>query len=500
MSISGVGTRSSISVQSLVDMRSQLDDLQRQLGTGQKSDTYAGVGVERGLAVGLRQQLSAIGGYDDAISNVGVRISLAQTSLGRLADIGHEMKSTALQPMTIDSDGSTLAQKGALSDLDEVVGLLNSRAGDSYLFSGLASDQPAVESLDHIMNGDSGRAGFQQVVSERKQADLGANGLGRLVISAPSATAVNIAQDSASSPFGLKLAAVSTTVAGATTSGPGGSPAAVSIDLATATPNAGDTISLRFTLPDGTSEGVTLTATTANPPAADQFRIGATPAATSANLQAAMATSIGKLANTALVAASAMAASNDFFNTDSTHPPQRVAGPPFDSATALVAGTASNTVSWYTGENGTEPARNTATAHVDPSVAVNYGLRGNEQGIRWVVQNVAVLASMTFSQNDPDAVARSAALGQRVGANLDTPVGTQTVEKIEADLAGAQKTLAAATDRHQQTKNALTDMVQQIEGVPQEQVATQILALQTSLQASMQATSMLYKLSLVNYL
>ena len=43
-------------------------------------------------------------------------------------------------------------------------------------------------------------------------------------------------------------------------------------------------------------------------------------------------------------------------------------------------------------------------------------------------------------------------------------------------------------------------MLQQIEGVPTEQVAAQILALQTQLQASLQTTALLFKTSLVNYL
>ena len=105
---------------------------------------------------------------------------------------------------------------------------------------------------------------------------------------------------------------------------------------------------LRFTLPDGTSESITLTATTSATPGPNQFTIGATPAATAANLQAALTTSLGKLANTSLTAASAVAAANDFFGD----PPQRVAGPPFATATALVAGTPADTVSWYTGEDG----------------------------------------------------------------------------------------------------------------------------------------------------
>ena len=61
MTISSVGGKPSAAIQSLVDLRSTLDDLQRQLSTGKKSTTYAGLGVERGMTVGLRAQLSAIG-------------------------------------------------------------------------------------------------------------------------------------------------------------------------------------------------------------------------------------------------------------------------------------------------------------------------------------------------------------------------------------------------------------------------------------------------------
>ena len=81
-----------------------------------------------------------------------------------------------------------------------------------------------------------------------------------------------------------------------------------------------------------------------------------------------------------------MAASNDFFDD----PPQRVSGSPA-TATALVDGTSANTVIWYTGDDGSGSARSTATARIDPSMTVSYGTRANEQGIRWIVQNVAAL-------------------------------------------------------------------------------------------------------------
>src|SRR5438046_2779821 len=139
MSIAGIGSTSSLLVQSLVDLRRQLDDLQRQIGTGQKSTDYAGIGIDRGLGVSLRAQ---------------------------------------------------------------------------------------------------------------------ADGLGRLVVTAPTATSVSLAEDVAGSPFGFKLASVNSSLTGATVTGPAGSPAAISVDLGAANPNDGDTITYQFTLPDGSSENL----------------------------------------------------------------------------------------------------------------------------------------------------------------------------------------------------------------------------------------------------
>ena len=495
MSITGIGSKSSLVVQSLVDMRRQLDDLQRQLGTGKVSDNYAGLGLNRGLAVGLRSHLASLDGFGDAITNVGVRLDLAQSTLGRLGEIAHDVKSSALQSfVTIDSSGQTVAQLTAYSELGEILGLLNTQAGDRYLFSGRACDQPAVESIERIMNGDGARAGLKQVIAERNQADLGAGGLGRLAISAPTATSVRLAED-AVSPFGLKLAGVTSNLSGATVT-PSGPPTASTVDLGAVNPNDGDTIQYRFTLPDGSTESITLTATTSANPGPSQFAIGATSDVTAANLQTALTAAVGKLAGTSLSAASAVVASGDFF----ADPPQRVAGPPFATATALVAGTPANTLSWYTGETGADPARATAAARIDSSITVSYGMRANEEGIRYLVQNVAALAAMTFSPSDPNATARSAALNQRVGTALDVPPGIQKIEDIEAELAGAQTSLAAAKDRHRQTKSTLADMLEQIEGVPTEEVGARILALQTRLQASLQTTSLLFQTSLVNYI
>jgi flagellin-like hook-associated protein FlgL len=498
MSVVNVSTRSLLLTQSLVGMRAQLGDLQQQLATGKRASDYAGLGLDRGLTVGLRSHLSAIGSYKDTITSVGVRLNLAQSALTRIADIGRDVKAVVAQ--STSADGRATAQSTAQSSLGEILGLLNTRAGDRYLFSGLASDQPAVPSLGQLMDGDASHAGFRQVVAERLQADMGVSGLGRLVLSQPTATSVAVAEDSATSPFGFKLAGASTTLSGATVTGPAGSPPQVSVDLGATNPNSGESVSFTFKLPDGTSETITLKATASATPAADEFSIGADSTATAAKLQAKLSDAIGTLARTSLSAASAMAAADDFFNIDDAHPPRRVAGPPFDTATAQVAGTPADTVFWYTGEAGSGSARETAGARVDQSISVNYGLRANEEGIRWQLQNVATLAAVSMPSGDADSAGRASALTVRLRQALDVPPGTQSVQAIQSELAGAQSSLAAAKDRHQQTTATLSDMLGQIEGVSNEDVAARILAMQTSLQASMQTTAKLFQMSILNYI
>lgn len=498
MSAVSLNTRSLLLSQSLVGMRTQLGDLQRQLATGKRSDDYAGIGIERGLTVGLRAHLAAIDSYGDTISSVGVRLQLAQSALGRIGDIGREVKSAVSQTTSVN--GRETAQVTANSSLGELLGLLNTKAGDRYLFSGLAGDKPAVQSLSQILDGDSGRAGFKQIVSERLQADLGTSGLGRLDVGTLSPTQIGLSEQTPATVFGFKLSGISTTMPGATVSGPTGSPAQVSVDLGATNPSAGQAVSFTLNLPDGSSETLTLKATASATPAANEFAIGANSTATAANLQAKLSSQLGTLARTSLTAASALAAADNFFNTDGTHPPLRVAGPPFDTATGLVAGTPTNTVSWYTGEDGSQPARSTATARIDQSISVNYGLRANEEGIRWQVQNVAALAAISMPSGDPDSAGRAAALTSRLRPALDVPPGTQSIQTIQAEVAGAQVSLDAAKDRHQQTKAAVGNMLENVEGISNEEVAAKILAMQTTLQASMQTTAKLFQMSILNYI
>jgi flagellar hook-associated protein 3 FlgL len=498
MSITGPGSITAANIQAVTNMNNQLNTLSQELGSGQAAQTYSGLGSQAGLALALSSQLSASNAYSNTATTVGTTLTVAQSVLSQLGDTETAVQQSINEQdaFTLNNNGQTSIQAAAVTQLDSILSLLNTQVGSNYIFSGSATTQQSVASTNDILNGNGAQAGLSQVITERQQADVG-SGLGRLLIPATGGgSVVTVGEDVAGSPFGFKLASVNSTLTGAAVTGPSGSPRSISVDLTAATPNPGDSIQFNFTLPDGTSQNVTLQATANSPPGANQFTIGATPGATATNLQAALTTAVGNLAQTALPAASAIAAANNFFNSN---PPLRVSGAPA-TATALVAGTPANTVFWYTGESGATPPRQTATAQVGPGTTIAYGMRASEQAIRTLVANVAALAATTYAPGNANAQASYDALTQKVTANLDPQSGVQQISDIAADLANAQTTMSNAGTLNTQTQSTLTDMMQNIDGVNQSQIGEQILTIQNSLSASLSVTARLAQLSLVNFL
>jgi flagellar hook-associated protein 3 FlgL len=493
MSITGPGSITAANIQAVTNMTKQLDTLTAELGSGQAAQTYSGLGSQAGLALSLNQQLAAITAYGNTATTVGTTLTVAQSVLSQLDGSRSSVIQAVGQQGTfaLNGNGQTTTQGAAVSQLGEILSLLNTQVGSNYIFSGSATTTPSVASSDEILNGNGAQAGLVQVINERAQADLG-TGSGRLVVGG-SGSSVSLADDSTTSPFGFKVSSITSNLTGATVTS--SSPPSLAVNLG-ANPNAGDTIAFGLTLPDGSSQTITLQATTDSPPGANQFTIGASATATAGNLQTALSSAISSLAQTALPTASAIAAANDFFNSN---PPLRVSGAPA-SSTSLVAGTPANTVVWYTGESGATPARQTAQAQVGPSTTIAFGMRANEQAITSLVANVAVLAATTYSASDLNAQANYDALSQKVAANLDGQPGTQQISDIESDLVNAQTNMSNATSLNTQTQTTLTDMMQSIDGVNQNQIGEQILTLQNSLSASLSVTARLAQLSLVNFL
>jgi flagellin-like hook-associated protein FlgL len=137
---------------------------------------------------------------------------------------------------------------------------------------------------------------------------------------------------------------------------------------------------------------------------------------------------------------------------------------------------------------------------VDKGQTVAVGGRANEEAFRVGLASFAALAVETFDANDPTSQDRYNALAERVRGGLGFGGAVQKPAEIITEFGTAQSAIAQAKERHQATKNYLNTALDGIENVTTEEVAVQLLALQTRLQASYQTTATLSQLSLTNYL
>ncbi len=490
----------------LLQTRSQMDDLQRQLATGKRSETYGGLGVQRITSLDMRAKLAEVEGYQDTITRFTYRAQQLNLNLDRVRTISSEAATataTATPQYDPDATSKTSMQRHLRTRFDEAVDLLNLQVNGDYYFSGRKTDTKPVVDAQTILYGDSaGRAGVSQMIAERKAADYGvAASAGRVVRGGAGVTA-SLTEDGAH-PFGIKLTAASSTAAGITAVRTAGPPADVTFTV-TANPAAGEEIRLQLTLPDKSTRDIVLTARTGpSTPAGDAggFDIGATPAATAANIRTALAAMMDGEATTSLPAASAMAGSESFFNWSGGPPPgpQRVAGPPA-TATGFVTGTAANTVIWYQGDTTSADPRFTVQAKVDASISVGLGVQANEEGIKRVLSNLAAFVSETFNPSVATDKGRYELLAQKMRAGLGQRDGVQRVDSIQAEVAMAASLMKSTGERHKAKTNFVSSVISDVEDASSEETAAKLLSLQTKMQAAYQTTAIISRLNLTEYL
>ena len=478
----------------LQTLRSDLADLNRQLATGQRHETLGAMRRGRSAVLDMRGDLGALDGFRAVAQRGGVRIGLMNDALGQIGTLAGQARKDALTagaPALPGAIGSAVST--ARVRLDLAISQLNTDIDGQYLFSGRATTTVPVLPLNTILNGAGGAAGLSTLIDERRQADRG-DGMGRLSLGV-AGTSVSLGEEAAGLPFGFKLSAASTTSGAITTSGPAGSPAAISFGI-TGPVQASETLAVDLTLPDGSRERLTLTAQAGPAIGAGSFAIGADAAATAANIGAALGTLVRERADTALAAASSMVAADDFFAGSASTPPRRIAGPPLATATGFAAAGSRPTVAWYQGDDDAAvSARGSQLATIDRGVTLGTGARANEGALRKVLAGLAVVAAEPAG----GSVARFQALTWRSAGAL-APDSDPAVSTMTTELSTAHSAMSAAETRHASRSAMLQGALGDIEQPSIEELSASILALQTRLQASYQVTASLSKLSLANYL
>lgn len=499
MTISTIGINGALP-QHIVDLKSRMEELQVQLGSGRKSQTYGGLGNLRSLSLDMRGEISRIQGFMTTITMVDLRLDVMESALEGMQSVVEDLHGAWLvAPYEVGADGRSQIQYTAEAGLSELVQLLNSETLDRHLFAGRDTASPPVASDKAILQGEGARAGLAQVISERELADLGTGGLGRLTIPAAAGPVASIAEDVAGHPFGFKLTSVTSTLTGTTVSGPGGAPQAIDVTFSATPPLAGETISIEVALPDGSSTQIQLTATDSTSPAAGEFTISTDENVTAANFETSLRTETARVASIELRAASAVQAANEFFDYDATTPPQRVDGPPFDSATALIDATVNDTVYWYEGDLDTA-ARDSALAKIDESYTVSYGARADEAALANAVKQAALLAVTRYDETVAGDEARYEALRLRGLPAVGGGNGFASVSEVATELAHRHIAIETAGNRHKEALGFAQGVLTDTEGVDLEEIGVKFLRLQTQLQASYETTAILSRLTLADYL
>jgi len=360
-------------------MQDRFATLQMQLGTGEKASKLSEMARDLPMSLSVRSRLGRIEGFSANIDTVNLRLSFLDKTLSRFDKLEAEARNSAVQGQygTNNINMATLPDL-SYARLDEIVTLLNGDIAGRYLFGGSNTDKSPLPTTDVLMNGQAGKAGFKAVASERKLADAGLSGMGRLQtgIDALTPNMVTLSEDGIH-PFGFKVSTVSSTSGAVSVSQPAPGTGTLGQQISVTFDNSGDqiqeggTISIGLTMPDGTQTQVVMKAVTADNAsgAANEFIIGADADATAANFQTALEGRLKQVTKTELAGASTFTAAANYFNGPG-EPVLRVDGDPA-TATTLRVGTEADTVMWYSGQTPSVVASNLGRLGISTDTATN---------------------------------------------------------------------------------------------------------------------------------
>ncbi|HEY0207123.1 MAG TPA: flagellin [Acetobacteraceae bacterium] len=141
--INGYGLMAALSQDSAA-IQSQLSVATQQAATGKVSDSYAGLGAAARVSLDLRPQIAHQTAWSANIDAVSARLAVAQSALTAINQVASTFyaKMSGLNGLTPGAGAAVAAQ--ARTALEQVAGLLNSKVGDTYVFSGQDTANPPV--------------------------------------------------------------------------------------------------------------------------------------------------------------------------------------------------------------------------------------------------------------------------------------------------------------------------------------------------------------------
>ncbi len=145
--------RSLVMRSSQLRLRDQVDQLATELTTGTVADPARHLAGDTTLLNTLDRSLAQLNAYETATSEVQLIASSMQTALGGIQEQTEQL-SQSLITADLNPSDTTLNSfsDNARQTLGNVLDKLNTSIGGRFLFSGIRSDQPAVNGIDDMMD------------------------------------------------------------------------------------------------------------------------------------------------------------------------------------------------------------------------------------------------------------------------------------------------------------------------------------------------------------
>lgn len=133
---------------------------QKEVVTGRHADVGLTLGVSVSRTIAMRAELSNAEKLTSANDAISQRFQTMQTVLGNVATTAENLLSSLVSNGTSDIGLRTAGQQ-AVSGIGQMVGALNSSLGSRFLFSGAATDRPAMKTdlTDDYATSDAAQAG-----------------------------------------------------------------------------------------------------------------------------------------------------------------------------------------------------------------------------------------------------------------------------------------------------------------------------------------------------
>ena len=126
-------------------VQARLADQQTQTASGVKSQTYGGMAQSTASVLTLSNQSARLAADNTAATSAAAYVQAAYSAVGEIADLATTIKTQLASMMSSSTLDAATTSQYAADWLTDLQALLNSRQGDTYLFSGQSTDVAPVD-------------------------------------------------------------------------------------------------------------------------------------------------------------------------------------------------------------------------------------------------------------------------------------------------------------------------------------------------------------------